>query len=119
MKLTKQAVSKLHSSPIEVRLYNGCFNIASVKAKFSRYSWELRVERTHPFLTWQCGNKNRVELIYWKGYSGTQADIPHELFPLIEKMKETAMMSDEEARQKSKENAEAFQKAFVEFGICS
>jgi hypothetical protein len=119
MKVTKQALTRLNASPVEVRLWNGCFNKAIAKAEFSRYTLELRVEVTHSALQWQCGNKNAIELVYWKGSEGFQLPLPKELLPLVEKLKEAATMTNEEARQLSAENASAFAQAFEELGTVS
>lgn len=116
-KLTKQALKRLQEAPVEVRLWGGCFNIASVKAEFSRYSVELRVEVTNPALAWQCGNKNEVRLIYWKSCSGTPLEVPSELEVLVEKLRSAGTMSDEQARNLSRENASAFAQACSELGF--
>jgi hypothetical protein len=115
-KTTRQAVVRLFSSPVEVRLFNGCFNVASVKASFSRYEVELRVEVTHPFLQWQCGNKNAVELIHWMSCEGYRMELPPELEPLVEKLREAATMTDAKARALSQGNAEAFAGAMEALG---
>jgi hypothetical protein len=117
MKLTKQALARLQEAPVEVRLWNCCFNIASVVAEFSRYSVELRVETTNPQLEWQCGNKNEVALIYWKGCSGQQLEVPNELNALVEKLRSAGTMGNEEAAKLSRENAAAFASAFEELGF--
>ena len=117
MKVTKQALARLNASPVEVTLYNGCFNKATVKAVFSRYTLELRVEVTHPALQWQCGNKNAVELVCWKGCNGSLLPLPNELLPLVEKLREAATMTNEEATALSKENAAAFAGAMAAMGM--
>lgn len=116
--LTAQAVKRLAAAPVEVRLFNGCFNVASVKTKFSRYEVELRVQVTNPLLEWQCGNKNAVELIYWKSCEGTCLSVPTELEPLVQKLQEAAAMSEEEARRLNRENATAFLRAYQQLGLC-
>lgn len=100
-----------------VKLYNGCFNVASVTAEFSRYRVELRVETTHPSLAWQCGDKNEVSLIYWKGSSGHHLEVPAELNDLVEKLRSAGTMGNEEAAKLSRENAAAFASAFEELGF--
>ena len=117
MKLTKQGIKKLLESEINTSLWNGCFNVSKVKAKFSKYSLELRVEVTHPLLQWQCGNKNEIKLIYWKGCNGYSLEIPDELQGLVEKMNIRATMSDEEALSKSQQNKLGFIEAMKELGI--
>jgi sRNA-binding regulator protein Hfq len=96
-KLTKQALTRLQETPVKVKLWNGCFNVASVEAKFSRYSIELRVETTNPLLKWQCGNKNEVALIYWKSGNGQRLEVPAELNALVGKLRAAGTMSNEEA----------------------
>jgi hypothetical protein len=117
MKLTKQALARLQKAPVEVRLWNCCFNIASVVAEFSRYSVELRVETTNPLLEWQCGNKIEVALIYWKGGDGRRMEVPAELNALVEKLRSAGTMSNEEAAKLSRENAAAFTSACVALGL--
>jgi hypothetical protein len=117
MKLTKQGIKNLLESEIDVTLWNGCFNVSKAKAKFSKYSLELRVEVTHPFLQWQCGDNNDVRLIYWKGCNGYPLEIPDELQGLVEKMKVYATMSDEEAFSKNQQTKKAFVDAMKELGI--
>jgi hypothetical protein len=112
MKLTKQALTRLQEAPVKVRLWNGCFNVASVEAKFSRYSVELRVETTNPLLEWQCGNKNKVTLVYWTGSNGQRLEVPAELNALVEKLRSAGTMSNEEAAKLSRETASAFTSAY-------
>jgi hypothetical protein len=117
MKVTKQALARLTASPVEVRLYNRCFNKATAKAVFSRYTLELRVEVTNPALEWQCGNKNAVELVYWKGCEGFRLPLPEELLPLVARLQEAATMTSEEARKLSNENASAFAQTMTALGM--
>ena len=117
MKLTKQALTRLQEAPVKVRLWNGCFNTASVVAEFSRYSVELRVETTNPLLEWQCGNRNEVALIYWKGNDGQRMEVPAELSVLVDKLRAAGTMSDEEAAKLSRRNAAAFASAYVVLGL--
>lgn len=116
-KVSRQAVNRLLTSPVKIRLYNGCFNKATAQVEFSRYTLELRVEVTHPALQWQCGNKNAVELVYWKGCEGFQLPIPEELFSLVEKLREAATMTSEEAGRLSAENQKAFSQACAQLGF--
>lgn len=116
--LTKQAINKLKSRPIEVRLWNSCFNKATVIAKYSgNKAYELTVEVTHPALEWQCGNHNEVSLIYWKNNNGYPCEIPEELQPLIEEMKIKATMQDDFALDLSNKNKYAFTESMKELGI--
>lgn len=115
--ITKQAINRLMSAKPTVRLVNGCFNVVEAKALYSgNKRYELRFEVTHPFLEWQCGNKNEVTLVLWKGCCGEQIDIPEELDQLIEKMKVLGTMSDDEASKLSAENAVAITEAYREMG---
>ena len=77
--LTTEAIKRLVSAPVEVKLWNGCYNTASVKATFARYSYELTVQVTHPLLAWQCGDKNEASLFFWQSCNGRQIEIPAEL----------------------------------------
>ncbi|NBR24657.1 MAG: hypothetical protein EBU08_12990 [Micrococcales bacterium] len=117
MKITKQALTRLQEAPVKVRLWNGCFNTASVIAEFSRYSVELRVETTNPLLEWQCGNRNEVALIYWKSNDGQRMEVPAELSVLVDKLRAAGTMSDEESAKLSHENAAAFTSACVALGL--
>lgn len=109
IKLSKQAIKKLLQAEPEVKLCNGCFNIVTAKAVFSKYNVELQVHVTHPALIWQCGNKNEVNIILWKQSQGEIFDVSPELFPKIEEMKLLGTMTDEHAKKLSQENAKAFQ----------
>jgi len=116
--LTKQAIKRLNSSPIEVRLWNGCFNKATAIAKYSGNKYyELTVDVTHPELQWQCGNHNEVKLLLWINNNGYPCEIPEELHILVEKMKESATMQDAEARAISTENKQLFTQSMRELGI--
>lgn len=95
--LTKEAINRLQAAPVEVRLWNGCFNIARVKADFARHSFELAVEVTHPLLQWPCGNKSNVTLMLRKANSGHPLDIPEGLLAKISEMKTAATMADIDA----------------------
>lgn len=115
---TKQAIKRLQNSELEVRLWNGCFNVVKATAKFSKgRAYELSVEVTHPSLSWQCGDKNLVSLVHWQGYSGVGVEIPEELNPLIERMKQAGTMSDELANKISSQNRAAFLEDMREFGF--
>ena len=107
IKLTKQAIGRLLDNPIEVRTTNGNFKRAEVRASFSRYTVELRVNKSHPLLEWVSGYRNEVELTYWKSHEGFQMEIPKELEPLVDSMKQFATMSDEEAQQIDQETRQA------------
>ena len=114
--LTKQAINRLKKAETKVILWNGCFNRAVRKIKINRYEIELRVEVTHPALEWQCGNKDSVDIVYWK-LGKIVKDIPEELKDVVAKMKQEATMTDEEAYNISKENREAFEHSMRELGI--
>jgi hypothetical protein len=114
-RLTKQAVKRFYESPITVRLWNGCFNRAVVIAKFSRHTIELSVDVTHPELVWQCGDKKEVSLVDWR--EGLVRKPPKELEPLVERMKQMATMSDEEAAKISTRNKQSFYDSMRELGM--
>lgn len=117
--LTKQAISRLQTSALHTALFNGCYNMVVAEAKFARYRVELRVRVTHPYLQWQCGNKNDVELIYWKSCTGTILEIPSELEDLLAVMRSVGTMTDEEARNISTTNVNIFQQAMNDLGIAT
>jgi len=115
--LTAEAVKRLNQALIEVKLWNGCFNIASAVAEFARYKLELLVEKTHPSLAWQCGDKHDVVLVYWKGCSGKHIAIPDELQPLVERMQIAATMKDVDAARRLRQNGKAFISDMKEMGL--
>lgn len=118
--LTKQTMARLQESDIQVRLVNGCFKVATAEAVFSRHKVELTVEVTHPMLVWQCGDRREVRLTLWRGCSGFQMDVPEgmtQLAPLIERMREAATMSDEDALHLKEENCKLFLEACESLGI--
>lgn len=117
MKLSKQCIKQFKLQPIKVRLWNGCFNKAEVEVKQSRCSYTLSVEVTHPALVWQCGDKNSVRLVYWKGSGGHCIEIPPELEDLVTEMKLVATMQDDEAARISVENYASFNQAMKDMGF--
>ena len=119
MKLTKQAVKRFYNSPIEVKLWNGCYNRAVVVSKFSRHRYELKVCVTHPSLQWQCGNVDEVSIVHYENATGgtVYSEIPAELAELVEQLKVAATMTDEEANALSKENSQVFLKAAYDLGM--
>ena len=115
--ITKQAIKRLMSAKPTVRLFNGCFNAVEANAIYSgNKRYELRVDVTHPYLEWQCGKKDGVVLILWKGCHGEQIDIPEELNELVESMKVLGKMTDDEASKLSARNAVAITGAYKEMG---
>lgn len=111
--MTKQALKRLLNSDLEVRMFNGCFNVVTAKSEFSRYSWELRVEVTHPTLAWQCGDNGEVSLWLMQGSSGVRVDLPAELNELVEQMKKAGQMTDAAAYELSRSNAKHFEEAMM------
>lgn len=114
-KLTKQATAKLLEAPIKVDLWNGCFNRAVVKAKFARYTIDINVDVIHPELVWQCGDKKDCYIIDWR--DGYTQPIPEELSELVERMKQAATMTDEEAKELSDRNRVSFLQCMHELGM--
>ena len=115
--LTKQAINRLKESELEVKLINGCYNEVRAVAKYSGgRKYELRVQVTHPSLTWACGDKNSVELIEWNGCRGLHLDIPKELNSLVDKMKGLGKMCDIEATEHSKGLVETLMDSYKEMG---
>lgn len=117
MKLTKQAINKLLKAEPKVTLFNGCFNEVTAVAEFSKYKVELTVEVTHKVLTWQCGDRKDVRLVYWRGCSGTHMDIDPLLLDKIEDMRKIGVMLNDDARELSMRNAKAFSESFKELGL--
>lgn len=116
-KLTKQGIGRLSDAPAVAKLMNGCYNVVTAKAVFSRYTLELKVEVTHPALVWQSGDRNKASLTYWEGYRGYPVDIPEELEEKIKVMRILGTMGDNEAAALSKENAECFLKLCDDLGF--
>jgi hypothetical protein len=101
--LTKQAIKRLEETPVLVTTVNGTFKRAQVATSFSRYSVELRVDRSHPTLEWASGVRNNVDLIYWAPNEGYPIDVPKELETLVYNMRAMAIMNEEEANKTDKE----------------
>lgn len=116
VELTKNTIKKFYNSPIEVRLWNGCFNKAEVNITNNRKNYRLEVYVTHPFLQWQCGDKNEVNIIC-HGYVFREESVPEELNELIAKMREAATMEDSEAYVLSEQNKAAFRQSMNEMGF--
>ena len=106
--VSKIAIKRINDAPIDVSLWNGCFNIASSEVIVNKKMYSLRVSVTHDCLKWQCGDKNGAELIVWKGCSGEIIPIPCELKDKVDKMIAMATMDDAYAFQLSEENRRHF-----------
>jgi hypothetical protein len=117
LNLTKEAIKRLYNSPVEVRLVNGCYNVATAEAKFSRHIFELRVQYVPPFITWLCGTQNEVSFWFYRGGSGLGTPVPSILEPLVKKLTEAAKMSDEEEKLVVKQYKESFKRAMDEMGF--
>lgn len=115
--LTNAVIVRLNAAKIEVKLWNGCFNIASAVAEVSRHKFELSVEVTHPLLKWQCGDKAEVSLVRWKGSNGQFLAIPDELLPLIGRMRLAATMTEAAAAKLSEENKLIAQATYASLGM--
>lgn len=110
--LTKQAITRLNKSELEVKLYNGCFNVVTAVANFSKgRKYELSVEVTHKLLEWQCGKRDSVKLVEWQGSSGLHIEIPEELNSLVQSMRDVGQMDDSIAAKISEENKIEFARA--------
>ena len=115
--MRKSTMSKLIEAPVQVKLWNGCFNVATCKVELSNATYELKVKVTHPHLQWQCGDKNSVELCKWVGCNGHFLEIPEGLNDKVAQMKNMATMSDEEAKEISRMNKIDFLNSMKELGI--
>ena len=116
IELAKNTIKKFYDTPIEVNLWNGCFNKAEVNVTNNRRDYRLEVYVTHPLLHWQCGDKNEVNIIC-QGYVYSQEQIPNELDDLIAKMRELATMDDKDADALSQENKQIFHQSMKELGL--
>lgn len=114
--LTKNTIKKFYNTPIEVNMWNGCYNIAEVNITNNRKDYRLEVSVTHPSLHWQCGDKNEVRIIC-HGYVYPEEQIPSELGELIDKMRELATMDDKDADALSRENKQIFHQSMKELGL--
>ena len=63
--IPKRAINKLLNGKIEIRLVNGCYNEARVKATNAGGMCELSVSVTHPELRWMSPAPDDVSLILW------------------------------------------------------
>lgn len=117
MKLTAQAIKRLLAAPIEVRLWNGCYNTATAKVTFARHAYELIVEVTHPLLAWQCGDHSKVSLVFWQSSNGRQIEMPAELQSKIKEMQAVATMKDSEAQAISNSNQDIYRETCREMGF--
>ena len=117
--LTTEAIKRLVSAPVEVKLWNGCYNTASVKATFARYSYELTVQVTHPLLAWQCGDKNEASLFFWQSCNGRQIEIPAELRHKIGEMRVAATMNESEAQAISDSNKSMYRDSCLAMGFAT
>ena len=115
--MRKSTMSKLIEAPVKVKLWNGCYNVATCKVELSSTTYELRVEVTHPYLRWQCGDKDSVTLTKWVGCKGYYEEIPEGLNDKVAQMKNMATMSDEEAKEISRMNKIDFLNSMKELGI--
>ena len=94
--LTRQAVARLCSAPVETRVINGTFKRATVVAKFSRYTLEMRFSLSNPALEWASGPINYLEFVLWKGSEGCFIPVPSELMPLVSSLRKAAEMTPKE-----------------------
>lgn len=107
MKLTPQVLKKLHAQPLEVRLWNGNFNRCQIKVDVNRRNYQIDVSGTHPSLKqFVCTSLIDDPVSVWYNYTRVK-DIPNELLPLIEKMKEAVKMNEEYAKQVYNDNVRA------------
>ncbi len=101
MELTKRTVEKLYAAPIDVTLYNGNFNKASVKVKNNKVEYELVVEDTHPLLRSLsiCKEPKTTFIVWGSPYMGVNEKIPDCLKDLESKLLSATKMTDEYAAQ--------------------
>lgn len=117
MTVSKQAIKRINEAEVTVKLWNGCFNVATAYAEFSRYTLELRIEVTHKELVWQCGDHKEISFVRWVGCTGHFEEVPPEMYKKVEAMKKLATMTDSEAKALSTENNSMFIKGIREPGI--
>lgn len=113
--LTKATIKKLYAAPIYVSLWNGNFNVASVKIHNNKKDYEIRYELSHPKLEVFSGKRDRCELIVWGNCTGLHERVPEELQELVQKLKEAATMSEDTADKVCKDMDDAmreYRKAF-------
>ena len=106
--LTKTTIKKLYAAPINVSLWNGNFNVASVKIHNNKKDYEIRYELSHPRLEVFSGKRDRCELIVWGNCVGLHESVPEELQELVQKLKESATMSEETVDKVFKDMQMAF-----------
>lgn len=114
--MRKSTMNKLIDASVDVRLCNGCFNVATCEVQLSAVKYEISVEVTHHSLYWQCGNKDAIKLTKWECCSAEFLKIPKELHGKIEQMKRMATMTNEEAKAISRGNRIDFLNAMKDLG---
>ena len=109
MKLTKKTLEKLCAAPVEVKLYNGNFNRASVKINNNKVTYELHVSDTHEMLKWFsiCKEPKTQFIVWYTSCTGIHCALPDELKELEQKLLESAKMTDEYAHNLWCENVAA------------
>jgi hypothetical protein len=115
--ITKLTVKKLYAQPVDVRLYNGNFNIARICVDNNKKRYELRYELSHPMLERFSGKRDKAEFIVWEGNTGLHSKIPDELLSLVAQMKEAAKMTYGQVVEAYRANDEAlreFQRNFYQ-----
>lgn len=113
--LTKQTIKKLNEAPVEVKLWNGNFNVASVKIHNNKKDYELLYELSHPLLEQYSGKRDKCEFLVWTGHSAPNASPPEELKGLVQRLKEAAIMPNDvviELLIRNYKAVEEFYKAF-------
>lgn len=116
MKLTPHVLKKLNEQPLEVRLWNGNFNRCTVEVVVNRRTYRIDVQGTHRLLE-KFVMRSVIDepVTVWYRYCKVN-EIPEELNPLIEKMKEAVKMDDNYALGVYNDNVKAimqFREAFL------
>lgn len=114
--LTKKTIEKLYAAPIEVKLWNGNFNVANVEITNNKKRYQLRYELSHPLLEQFSGKRGKAEFVIWDGCRGVHETVPEELRELVKAMRKAAEMDIETVATAYERNTAAvkeFREAFL------
>ena len=100
MILTPQTLKKLHAVPLEVRRWNGNYNRVQINLTVNRRIYDISVSHADPSLrkfgVIDSVYEEPIEVFYNRR---KVKEIPLELLPLIDKMKEACKMTPEQTAE--------------------
>lgn len=116
MKLTPQTLKKLYAFPLEVRRWNGNFNRVEIQLKINKRHYHIEVYHANESLR-DYGVMSSVftePVRVWYEYRLVE-EIPDELLPLIDKMKEVCKMTPEQTAEIKANMIQAFKQYQKDF----